>query len=174
MLRDLEVLVLDCQASGATPEHGDLLEIGWGFAGPAGLRGVEAHWIRPKTARRVPAPIRRLLGWSERCLETALDEEEAWARLLSQSTPGAPTVIHWARFERPFLRALAGGEPPFDIRCLHAIAERLFEDLPKKNIRALAGHLGHSTALERRARGHVEATGHAWLAMVEKLEREGC
>jgi DNA polymerase III epsilon subunit-like protein len=173
VLRALEVLVLDCQASGATPEHGDLLELGWGFAGPAGLRGVEAHWIRPSTDRRVPAPIRRLLGWDERCLETALDAAEAWARLLAQTTPGIPTVIHWARFERPFLRALHGGEPPFDIRCLHAIAERLFEGLPKKNIRALAGHLGHSTALVRRARGHVEATGHAWLAMIEKLERQG-
>jgi len=68
--------------------------------------------------------------------------------------------------------ALAGGDVPFDIRCLHAIAERLF-DLPKKNLRALAGYLGHSVALERRARGHVEATAHAWRAMVPRLEREG-
>jgi DNA polymerase III epsilon subunit-like protein len=173
VLRHLEVLVLDCQAGGATPEHGDLLEIGWGFVGPAGLHGVEAHWIRPRTDRPIPAPVRRLLGWSEDCLRTALDAQEAWARLLTLATPGMPTLIHWARFERPFLHALHGGEPPLDIRCLHAIAERLFERLPKKNIRALAGHLGHSTGLLRRARGHVEATAHAWLAMIEKLEREG-
>ena len=173
MLRDLDVLLIDCQASGATPEHGDLLELGWGFAGPAGVRGVEAHWIRPKSDRGVPWPVRRLLGWSEVCLKTALDAEDAWARLLARATPGMPTLIHWARFERPFLRALHGGDPPFDIRCLHAIAERLFEGLPKKNIRALAGHLGHSAALVRSARGHVEATGHAWLGMLDRLEQTG-
>jgi hypothetical protein len=173
VLRDLEVLLVDCQASGATPEHGDLLELGWGFAGPGGVRGVEAHWIRPTSGRRVPRPIRQLLGWSEACLATAIEAQEAWARLLASTTPGMPTLIHWARFERPFLRALHGGELPLDIRCLHAVAERLFEALPKKNIRALSGHLGHSAALVRRAEGHVEATGHAWLAMIDRLEGEG-
>jgi DNA polymerase III subunit epsilon len=173
VLRDLDVLLIDCQASGATPEHGDLLELGWGFAGPDGVRDVESHWIRPKSDRGVPGPIRRLLGWSEDCLTTALDADDAWARLLAKTTPGMPTLIHWARFERPFLRALHGDEPPLDIRCLHAIAERLFEGLPKKNIRALAGHLGHSAALVRSARGHVEATGHAWLGMLDKLEHQG-
>src|SRR5579864_4064057 len=155
-LRDLEVLVVDCQASGATPEHGDLLELAWGFVGPSGLRGVEAHWIRPKTSRPVSRPVRRLLGWSEDCLETAIEAEMAWARLLAQAVTGMPTVIHWARFERSFLVALHGGEPPLDIRCLHAIAVRLFCGLPKKNLRALAGHLGHSASLLRQARGHVE------------------
>ena len=106
-------------------------------------------------------------------MKTALDAEEAWARILARTTPGMPTLIHWARFERPFLRALHGGDPPLDIRCLHAIAERLFEGLPKKNIRALAGHLGHSAALVRSARGHVEATGHAWLGMLDRLEQAG-
>jgi hypothetical protein len=172
-LSDLEILVVDCQASGATPEHGDLLELGWGFVGPAGLRGVEAHWIRPKTKRPISQPVRRLLGWSEECLRTAIDAEVAWARLVAQARPGMPTVIHWARFEGPFLEALHGGEPPFDIRCLHAIAERIFDGLPKKNLRALAGHLGHSAALVRRARGHVVATAHIWRAIVPRLEREG-
>lgn len=171
-LRDLEVLVLDCQASGASPDHGDLLEVGWGFAGPGGLRDVEAYWLRPGTSRPIPMAVRRLLGWSKECLRQAIEPEEAWARLLARTTPGMPTVIHWARFERAFLRALHGGEPPLDIRCLHAIAVRLFERLPTKNLRALAGHLGYSPGLLRRAPGHVEATAHAWRAMLEPLERE--
>jgi DNA polymerase III epsilon subunit-like protein len=172
VLRDLEVLVIDCQASGATPEHGDLLELGWGFAGPAGVRGVEAHWIRPRSARPIPLPVQRLLGWSRECLSTAIPAEDAWARLLSQTRPGMPTIVHWARFEERFLRALHGGPLPFDIRCLHAIAERLFATLPTKNLRALSGHLGHSPELLRRARGHVEASAHVWLAMLDRLERE--
>jgi DNA polymerase III epsilon subunit-like protein len=172
-LRDLEVLVVDCQASGATPEHGDLLELAWGFVGPSGLRGVEAHWIRPKTGRPISVPVRRLLGWSEECLRTAIEAEVAWARLLAQTTAGMPTVIHWARFERTFLKALYGSEPPLDIRCLHAMAVRLFYGLPKKNLRALAGHLGHSASLLRQARGHVEATAHVWRAIMPRLEREG-
>jgi hypothetical protein len=52
MLKDLEILVLDGQASGANPEHGDLLELGWGFVGQEGLRGVQAHWLRPRRRRR--------------------------------------------------------------------------------------------------------------------------
>ena len=173
MLGDLRVLVLDGQASGATPEHGDLLELGWGFVDASGVRGVESYWIRPRTGRPVPRAIRRLLGWSEDCLATAIDGEAAWAKLVAAATPGMPAVIHWARFERPFLEALHGGGLPFDVRCLHAIAERLFADLPKKNLRALAGHLGHSPELLRRARGHVEATAHVWRAILERLEREG-
>jgi hypothetical protein len=172
-LRDIEVLVIDCQASGATPEHGDLLELAWGFVGPAGLRDVEAHWIRPKTNRPISKPVRRLLGWSEECLHTAIEAEVAWARLVAMAPPAMPTVIHWARFETPFLKWLHGAEPPWDIRCLHAIAERLFQGLPKKNLRALAGYLGHSAALVRRAGGHVEATAYVWRAIVPRLEREG-
>jgi hypothetical protein len=172
-LRDLEVLVIDCQASGATPEDGDLLELGWGFAGPAGLRDVEAHWIRRETDRPISQPVRRLLGWSEECLQHAIDARVAWARLAQRARPGMPTVIHWARFEGPFLEAMHGGEPPLDVRCLHAVAERLLPDLPKKNLRALAGYLGHSAALVRRARGHVEATAFVWRALLPRLEREG-
>src|SRR5258708_7668564 len=172
-LRDVEVLVIDCQAAGATPEHGDLLELGWGFVGPAGLRGVEAHWLRPKTSRPISQPVRRLLGWSEECLGQAIDAEVAWARLMEQARPGMPTVIHWARFEGPLLKAMHGSEPPLDVRCLHAMAERLLPGLPKKNLRALAGHLGHSAALVRRARGHVEATAFVWRALVPQLEGEG-
>ena len=172
-LRDLEVLVIDCQASGATPEHGDLLELAWGFVGPGGLRDLQAQWIRPATSRPISQPVRRLLGWSEECLRAAIDEKVAWARLVAQTPPATPTIIHWARFETSFLKALHGGELPFDIRCLHAIAERLFCGLPKKNLRALAGHLGHSAGLLRRARGHVEATAYVWRAIVPRLEREG-
>jgi DNA polymerase III subunit epsilon len=185
-LRDLEVLVVDCQAGGATPAHGDLLELGWALCGQAGIAGeVKSRWIVPRTDRRVPRAIRGLTGWSEACLAEAVPEEQAWAALhedalrLAAKSPSAraPAVIHFARFELPFLRdlhaRLGAGEFPLDPRCLHAIAARLFPDLPRRNIRALAGYLGHSAGLLRRAAGHVEATAFIWSAVVPRLEELG-
>ncbi|MEY4580453.1 MAG: hypothetical protein RL701_5156, partial [Pseudomonadota bacterium] len=53
-LRELDVLLIDCQAGGATPAYGDLLEIGWGFCDPRGpATAVQGHWIQPRTERRI-------------------------------------------------------------------------------------------------------------------------
>jgi len=186
-LGDLEVLALDCQATGASPAHGDLLELGWARCGPSGLVGpVRSHWIVPRTVRPVRRAVRELTGWTEACLAEALDESAAWSALVDDAERvaepgrqrGAPTVIHFARFELPFLRDLhermgRGGELPFDAICLHAIAARLFPDLPRRNIRALAGYLGHSPGLIRRSAGHVEATAFIWHALLPSLEALG-
>src|SRR5262245_30032394 len=113
-LRELDVLVLDCQAAGATPAHGDLLEIGWAVCGSNGLlESTESRWIVPRTKRRIGRAFRELTGWTEGCLAEAVDEQGAWAevagvaaRLGAADASGAPTVIHFARFELPFLRDL--------------------------------------------------------------------
>ncbi len=173
-LRDLDVLVVDCQAGGATPAYGDLLELGWARCGASGTSAVNAHWIARETDRPVPRAVRQLTGWSERC--GGIAPHDAWRRMLADAgAPPAPTVIHWARFELPFLRRLhetsgEAGAFPLDPICLHAIAERLFPDLPRRNIRALAGHLGGSADLTRRSAGHVEASAFIWRALVPALE----
>ena len=84
----------------------------------------------------------------------------------------APTVIHFARFEQPFLRILAGGEPPLDIVCTHDIARRLFPELPRRSLRALAGYLGRGVGALRRSADHVEATAFLWQELVQRLEDE--
>lgn len=184
LLSSLEVLVLDCQAAGATPAHGDLLELGWGFCGESGLLApVNAHWIARRSERPIPRAVRELTGWSEASAADAIADEEAWTRLCAEiaersSERPMPTVIHFARFELGFLHALharlgAGSHFPFDTLCLHAIAERLFPDLPRRNIRALAGFLGHSTELVRRAGGHVHASAHIWRGLLPHLEQVG-
>jgi DNA polymerase-3 subunit epsilon len=192
VLADLEVLVIDCQAGGATPAHGDLLEIGWAVCGRQGLRSpVHQHFVVPRTERRIPAAVRELTGWSEACIAQARPEQEVWdalrheiAQLAARNAlAGAvPAVIHYARFELPFLRDLhARLEPklegdnafPLDAICLHAIATRMFPDLPRRNIRALAGYLGHSTQLARRCAGHVEASAFIWQALLPRLEQLG-
>ena len=65
---------------------------------------------------------------------------------------------------------MAATQLPLDVVCLHAIAVRLFPDLPRRNIRALAGYLGHSPQLVRRTAGHVEATAFIWQALLPLLE----
>ena len=190
MLGELDVLVIDCQASGATPAHGDLLEIGWAVASRHGLRGpLRQCFVIPRTERRVPAAVRELTGWSEACIEHALSEQAVWAALRQDiaSTARAAgnsaaervvSAIHYARFELPFLHdlhdRLGGGEAfPLDVFCLHAIAARMFPELPRRNIRALAGYLGHSTELVRRCAGHVEASAFIWQALLVRLEQQG-
>lgn len=182
-LHELRVLALDGQAGGATPAYGDLLELGWAPCAHSGLLApVRSCWIAPRTRRPIPRAVRELTGWSEACLAEAVDEALAWRALREElarlSAGPVPTVIHFARFELGFLRdlheRLSGGEDfPFDVVCLHAIAERLFPDLPRRNIRALAGHLGHSPELIRRSGGHVEATAFLWSALVPRLEQVG-
>ncbi len=186
-LSALQVLIVDCQASGATPAHGDLLEVGWAVADVANDHvPARAHWIRPATERPVSRTVRKLTGWDDGCLETAIDPAVAWqlvrddASLARASSTGAatPTVIHFARFELAFLRDLhartaAEDAFPLDAVCLHAIGARLFPDLPRRNLRALSGHLGHSPDLQRRALGHVDASTFIWRALVPKLEEAG-
>jgi DNA polymerase III subunit epsilon len=181
MLAELEVVVVDCQASGATPKHGAVLELGWAIAGPGGYRApVQAHWVVPPPGTRVPAAVRELTGWSDACLASALSPADVWSRLHGAITAGAearllpaPCVIHFARFELAFLDELhrqhGAGPFPLDTICLHEVARRLFPALPRRGIRALAGYLGHSPSLVRRSAGHVEASAFIWRAILPAL-----
>src|SRR5687768_16396115 len=93
LLREVQVLALDCQAAGATPAHGDLLEVGWALCSAAqGPGPVQSCWIVPRTKRRVPRAVRELTGWSEACLSEAVEEHEAWSALLEQCRCVAPAA----------------------------------------------------------------------------------
>ena len=181
-LGGLDVLVLDCQATGASPAFGHVLELGWGVvrAGEPAPRDCQAHWIALPPGHTVPGQVRKLTGWEPAAAETAIADGEAWRRLrgaVADQTP-IPTAIHYARFELPFLRDWAArfepdGPFPFDPVCLFAIANRLYPDLPRLGLRALAGYLGHGLALERRARGHVAATAFVWQRLCAQLAARG-
>jgi DNA polymerase III subunit epsilon len=181
-LRELDVVVVDCQASGATPVLGAVLELGWAIAGPRGFAApIEASWVAPPEGTRVSRPVRELTGWSEDCLAAAVSPEQAWSRLLgaitARGTVPAPCVIHFARFERGFLEDLhqryGQGPFPLDTVCLHEVARRLFPELPRRNLRALAGYLGHSPQLVRRSAGHVDASAFIWKAVLPALALAG-
>lgn len=178
-LSGLDVLVLDCQTTGATPALGHLLELGWAHAREDGL-------VSPAVARRIALPegerlpriIKQLTGLAD-APDDAITPEEAWSSLVgaaAPSTEGVPTVIHFARFELVFLRDLHarfGGDAPFpfDVVCAHDIARRLLPDLPRRGLRALAGYFGHGLELERRSASHTEATAHVWGHLVHELAR---
>jgi DNA polymerase III subunit epsilon len=174
-LSQLEVLVVDCQATAAAP-RGHLLEIGWAHGG-ARTTPTQSRLIALPNGERIPAAVARLTGISEWMAQDGVDAQIAWRELASDAAslgrPAPPTVIHFARFEEPFLRALAGGTPPLDIVCTHDIARRLLPDLPRCGMRALAGYFGCGVGTLRRATHHVEATAFVWRELVRLLRDEG-
>jgi DNA polymerase III subunit epsilon len=181
-LSELEVLIVDCQTTGASPAHGVVLEIGWGRASAPSpiVRGLEVHWLTLPEGQRVDATVRKLTGFDEAAVTRTLDPREAWQRL-SEASAGAeriPTAIHFAKFELAFLRDWSERfEParafPLDAVCVHAIACRLYPDLPRRSLRALAGFLGHGVSQARQSLAHVEATAFIWHKLVQELAALG-
>jgi DNA polymerase-3 subunit epsilon len=174
-LSELEVLVVDCQATAAAP-RGHLLEVGW-----ARLRTTivqaQARLIALPAGERIPPAVARITGLSEGMMRDGVDARLAWRELSAQAASlaqqPAPTVVHFARFEQPFLYALAGGVPPLDLVCNHHIARRLFPDLPRCTLRALTGYFGRAVSALRRSAHHVEATAFVWRELVRLLDKEG-
>jgi DNA polymerase-3 subunit epsilon len=174
-LSQLEVLVVDCQATAAAPQ-GHLLEMGWARAGTTTTR-ADARLIALPPGEHIPAAVMRLTGISQRMSQDGVDPTAAWGELSNEAASfarqPAPTVIHFARFEQPFLRALAGGALPLDILCTHDIARRLLPDLPRCGVRALTGYFGRGVGALRRSADHVEATAFVWRELVRLLRDEG-
>jgi DNA polymerase-3 subunit epsilon len=182
-LDDLEVLALDCQATGAFP-RGELLEVGWARSRAAvgGGPDVESHLVAPAGPVRLPRRVRELTGLTTRDLRTAAPPwrvgERLAAAVAETSQAGGPgprvAVAHFARFEEPFLRMLlsGGGALPFELVCTHELARRLLPTLPRRGLRAVAGYLGHAVPELRRARHHVEATVLIWRGLVSLLEQD--
>jgi DNA polymerase-3 subunit epsilon len=175
-LTDLEVLIVDCQAT-AAGARGHLLELGWTTAGAA-IAEPRACLIKLPQGKRVPAAVTRVTGISDSMLGDAVEASDAWRAVVDRAAclalQPAPAVAHFARFERPFLRALAGdAPPPLDLRCTHEIARRLFPDLPRRGLRALTGYFGRDLGPLRRSADHVAATAFVWRELVRLLEAEG-
>ena len=182
LLSDIGVLILDCQTTGASPAHGAVLELGWCITRAAApeLEQLQAHWVALPEGHVVPFAVRRLTGFDQARVTGALRPEDAW-ELLRVSTGRArpmPAAIHFAKFELAFVRDWATRfEPaapfPLDAVCVHAIACRLYPDLPRRSLRALAGYLGHGLDPARRCLGHVEATAFIWRKLATELSARG-
>lgn len=187
-LSSLPVLVLDAQATAAQSARGALLEIGWaqwtaGEARDLLATEVATRVVAPPPGAEVPRAVARLTGLRTAEWARGTAPALAWKGLLeaagrTTARPGpAPAVVHFARFEEPFLRALhdrhGQGPFPLDLVCTHAIACRLLPELPRRTLRALAGYFGAGVAPLRRSADHVAATAFVWRHLVASLgERE--
>jgi DNA polymerase-3 subunit epsilon len=170
------VLVVDCQATAAAP-RGHLLEIGWARVLHTTMTHAHASLIALPGGEQIPPAVARITGISGHMLRDAVEGHVAWRELSDQaadlSQQPAPTVIHFARFEQPFLRSLAAGVLPLDVVCTRDVARRLLPDLPRCSLRALAGYFGRAVGALRRSADHVEATAFVWQELVRLLEKEG-
>ena len=187
-LERLNVLAMDCQATGASPQKGHLLEIGWTVVAPdrierAGRAQIESHLLRLPDETPIPPAVLRVTGIGPEMLAEAIRPEHLWQRLqaCAQRTAAldgmvsCPTVIHFARYETPFLKQLNArfGGPdrfPLQVVCTHEIAKRLLPGLPRKGLRAVAGYFGHSVDVNRRTTPHVHATALIWLHLLPLLK----
>jgi DNA polymerase-3 subunit epsilon len=175
-LSQLEVLVVDCQATAAAP-RGHLLEIGWARVLGTTITHARASLIALPDGEQIPPAVARITGISERMMRSAVDGRCAWRALTDEAASltqqPAPTVIHFARFEQPFLRTLAAGVCPLDVVCTRDIARRLLPNLPRCSLRALAGYFGRAVGALRRSADHVDATAFVWHELVGLLETQG-
>ena len=174
-LSQLEVLAVDCQATAAAP-RGHLIEIGWARVRKT-ITHARACLIALPDSEQIPPAVARITGISERMMRDAVDGHRAWRELSDQaaslSHQPAPTVIHFARFEQPFLRSLAAGPFPLDVVCARDIGRRLLPNLPRCSLRALSGYFGRAVGALRRSADHVDATAFVWQELVRLLEMQG-
>jgi len=189
-LANLQVLALDCQATGATPQKGHLLEIGWMQTCAAAAFKVETLRARsflvclPEDVE-IPAAVKRITGITEADSGKALPAADIWHKLIqtarriaaANQMDACPTIIHYARFEKSFIKHLDANEHhqdafPLRMICTHEIAKRLLPGLPRRGLRAVAGYFGHSLPQQRRSADHAVGTAVIWQNFVRQLTAE--
>lgn len=198
ILKELDVLAIDCQATNGNPEKGHLLEIGWiktRASAAADIEGIskdaEIFLLKTPKGAEIPRAVLRITGILDEDLKSAHSPREVW-RCLSQTAVqtaiitesqkldadnGAtcPAVIHFCRYEESYLRKLhkkysPKNDYPLSTICTHEIVKRLIPGLPRKSLRAVAGYFGRSLPESRRCLHQVAATAYIWYHLVDLLE----
>lgn len=181
------VLYLDCQTTGASTRTGELIEIGWARSDLINDeedddQGIEVFVVKPSDDKKIPARVKRVTGISQEEIDAGVSSGEVWQNLMSKvdevallnSQKICPVVIHYAKFELPFLRQLHKRFSPdkdfsLNIICTHEISRRLFPALPRRGVRALAGYFGFPVGEKRRCSRHIKATAVIWKNIVNIL-----
>ncbi len=188
-LSELVVLFLDCQTTGANPKSARVLEIGWVRSDVLEQSGnastINAHLLKCCLESEIPKNVQKITGITIEDLSEGSEPGEAWISLINTALSVAqvnkmqrcPVVIHYAKFEIPFLidlHEISGTKRdlPLSFICTHKISTRLFPDLPRRSLRAMAGYFGHSIPTKRRCSEHVYATAIIWHELVRLLKKK--
>jgi DNA polymerase III subunit epsilon len=187
-LNQLQYLIFDIQASNPKPEKGSILEMGWSVFNfnKSQERSVNcSEVIQPKKGMKIPKHNLRVTGLTEEMLQEGKKLEEVCLDLLAQvkniqtmnKNEFCPTIIHFAQYEIPFLKYLIDSftsleTSPFSILCTHKISKRLWPDLPRKGLRAIAGFLGWTVETSRRSVFHLDATAWIWRYCLEYFQTQ--
>ncbi len=190
LLTDLSFLILDCQTTGASPQTGHLLELGWliedaDHRHQGKIPPVTTSLVRLPAKTGIPHRIERMTGIDKTDLQAAADSADVWQALwkdiqplmASDANQTCPSVVHYARFELPFIRQLhaahSAHDPfPFEFICSHTLLKKLCPQLTCHSLRAVAGYFGYSVPEQRRAREHVLGTLHIWRQAIRLLANE--
>jgi DNA polymerase-3 subunit epsilon len=190
-LAELTVLAIDCQATRGNPRAGHLIEIGWvktnaayPFDHEITAENARSHLVRIAKRTLVPRQFFQITGITPDEQKEASSRKIIWHNLYQAAKQPAaenqgmcPAVIHYKRYEEPYLRQLhqefAPDERfPFQIVCTHEIIQKLYPGLPRKSLRAVAGYFGYSLPEYRRSLHHVVATAFIWSHVVNLLEEQ--
>jgi DNA polymerase-3 subunit epsilon len=183
-LRELELLVVDCQTTGASPQYGHLLELGWATFRAADSvpdaddERLAARLVALPEETRLPGRVADITGITAEMLADADAPDEVWRDFAREMREVEHLAAHYAQFEQRFLEAAreTHGDPDTlpSVLCTHAVAERLYPGLPRRGLRALAGFIGRPVDEPNRAGSHVRATAAIWRHVVDELrERLG-
>lgn len=190
-LTKLAVLALDCQATHSNPSTGHLAEIGWvktqathPFDHEMTTENVKSHLVKMEEDFQIPKHFLRITGIKPEEMKEAISKRNIWQKLYREAKKTAsnnqgicPTMIHFSRYEGPYLEQLHQEyapkvEYPFTIICTHEIVSRLYPGLPRKSLRAAAGFFGFSLPSFRRSLHHVMATAFIWNHVVRILKEK--
>lgn len=175
-LIEQKFLFLDCQTTGMRPTSGSLIELGWGLSSAAELGQVESRLVQLPEGEWVPSRVQEITGIKHDMLSGGVNQEALVELLEKPAENNVPVLVHYAQFEKAFLEDLFtrhGKTQPFNFLCTYRIAQKLFPNVPSRNIRALVGFLGFPFRDIKRAETHVRATMEVWSALALELETHG-
>jgi len=189
-LKSLTVLYLDCQTTGGGPQSSEPLEIGWkkSHLPSEEYRDAERVYsflLKLPEGSEIPSRVQKVTGISPEDVRNGYEPEAVYAKLLEDAKhimrfnglSWCPLVIHYSGFEEPFIRNFharyGSGRPfPFRFLCTHKLAKKIFPELPRRGLRAVAGYLGFSVGEMRRCTEHVNATEYVWKALLSIIRNK--
>lgn len=157
---------MDLQTTGAKPDNSHVLEVAWGDGS-----STKSFLVAQPEGEKVPYRIQMLTGISDEDMQSALSLEEVLQHFAPDQQ--AIAIIHFAQFEKPFLKHIFGETLPFEVICTHEIAKRLMPNLPSRGIKGLAGYFGYNAGDVKRGQSYINATRVIWQGLIKLLAEKG-